>query len=299
MTATTEAPTRKATRRPTFSPAGIDRRLFASGSQHRLAAVRTALAAVLLYRIALGPYRRLSTSPPEVFDPPVILSFLSRVPSSGVLFAVQCVGVAGAALVLAGRKGVRIGFALAWLSLLFLAALRTSVGKIQHNEVLLLIGCLPIVFAPAARLWDRRRTIGAGWPVRAAALFVSLVYFWAGFQKLRFSGIAWETGDNMRWTLYHAATSPLPKTHAVSLFVGDRPWMAHLMAGTALGLELLAPLLLITRFTRWLFILGSFFLHLGVYLTLGLDYWGWILTVAIVLWPWDDLARDRDPAGAG
>lgn len=85
----------------------------------------------------------------------------------------------------------------------------------------------------------------------------------------------------------------------MSLFVGDRPWMAHIMAGTALGLELAAPLLLTTRFTRWLFILGSFFLHLGVYLTLGLDYWGWILTVAIVLWPWDDIGRVRHPSGAG
>lgn len=295
MTAT--APARE--RRTRFSPASIDRRLLAPGSQHRLAAIRTALAAVLLYRIALGPYRRLSTSPPEVFDPPVLLSFLSRVPPYGVLFAVQCIGVAGAALVLGGRKGVRSGFAAAWLSLLFLAGLRTSVGKILHNDVLLLVGCLPIVFAPAAQLWDRRRTIGAGWPVRAAAIFISLVYFWAGFQKLRFSGLAWETGDNMRWTLYQAATSPLPKTHAVSLFVGDRPWMAHIMAGTAWIVELTAPLLITTRRTRWVFIIGSFFLHLGVYLTLGLDYWGWILTVGIVLWPWDDVGRDRVPAGAG
>ena len=272
--------------------ARLDQRMLAPGSVHRYAAIRLALAVVVAGRVVLGPYARLADSPPAVFDPPTVLSWLPAMPDLPVIVAVQVIGLIGAALVVA--RGSRGGFALAWASLLVLAGLRTSVGKIMHNDVLLLVTCLPLIFGPpAARLFDRRRTSSAGWPVRAAALLMALVYFWAAVQKLRFSGIGWVTGDNMRWTLYQATRTPLPKTDAVSFFIGDRPWLASMLAGGAHGLELSAPLLLVHRWGRALFVLGAVCLHTSIYVTLGLDYWGWILTVAIVLTPWDRWGAER------
>lgn len=271
--------------------ARIDGRLFAPGSIHRFATIRTLLALVLLGRIALGPYARFADTPPEIWSPPKVLFLLSSVPSLGLIRAVQVVGVLAAIAVLARRRE-RNAFLVAWLSLLFLAGLRDSVGKVMHNDVLLLVGCIPFVFGPLkARIGDTRRSAAAGWPVRASAILIAGVYFWAGYQKLHYSGLDWVTGDNMRWTVYQASTTPLAKTKVVSYFIGDHPWISHLLAGGALGLEMTAPLLITHRWTRWLFMVGSLCLHTSIFATLGLDYWGWILTVWIVLAPWDALGE--------
>lgn len=271
--------------------ARLDGRLFAPGSIHRFATIRLLLAVVLLGRIALGPYARFADTPPEIWDPPKVLFWLSSVPSLGFIRAVQVVGVLAAVAVIARRRE-RNAFLVAWLALLVLAGLRDSVGKVMHNDVLLLVGCMPFVFGPArARIGDARRSAAAGWPVRAAAILIAGVYFWAGYQKLRFSGLEWVTGDNMRWTVYQASTTPLSKTEVVSYFIGDNPWLGHVLAGGALTLEMTAPLLIAHRWTRWLFMLGSLCLHTSIFATLGLDYWGWILTVWIVLAPWDALVH--------
>lgn len=291
MTATAAAP---APTPGSPAPAGgllarVDGRLFAPGSIHRFATIRLLLAVVLLGRIALGPYARFADTPPEIWDPPKVLFWLSSVPSLGFIRVVQLVGILAAVAVIARRRE-RNAFLVAWLSLLVLAGLRDSVGKVMHNDVLLLVGSMPFVFGPLrARIGDARRSAAAGWPVRASAILIAMVYFWAGYQKLRFSGLAWVTGDNMRWTVYQASTTPLAKTKVVSYFIGDRPWMGHLLAGGALTLEMTAPLLIAHRWTRWLFMIGSLCLHTSIFATLGLDYWGWILTVWIVLAPWDGL----------
>ena len=38
-----------------------------------------------------------------------------------------------------------------------------------------------------------------GWPVRTAMVVVTGAYFFSGFNKLMFSGLAWATGSNLRW----------------------------------------------------------------------------------------------------
>ena len=208
----------------------LDRRLLAPGSAHRLAAIRLGFAAIIGWRLVLGPYVRLTRLPDAVIDPPVLLGWLHAWPSAGVIVAVQVAGVAAVGAVFLGRTP-RAGLVVAWICLLLLAGLRTSAGKILHNDVLLLLSALPIVLAPAVVRWrDRTRSTDAGWPIRAACLVMASVYFWSGTQKLRYSGLPWVTGGNMRWVLYQGAT----KNHAgwpdLTLWLGDRPWLTHVLA---------------------------------------------------------------------
>ena len=96
-----------------------------------------------------------------------MLFFLHAMPPAGVIVAVQLIGVGAAALAVFGRRR-RTTLALAWLAYFGLAALRASRGKIQHNDLLLLIGCVPFLVAPATR-WLHRATTGRssrlwGWP---------------------------------------------------------------------------------------------------------------------------------------
>jgi hypothetical protein len=265
----------------------IDRWLFAPGSARTLAIVRTAMVALIGLRIAVGPYRALAGQPASLFHPPPFLTWLPSMPPVGVIVAVQVVGVAAAVLALARRRPA-VTFAAAWLSLLVLAGLKDSLGKILHNDVLLLLAAVPFLLAPTeARPDDHTRSSRYGWPVRAAMVVIAGAYFTAGVEKLVHSGPAWVTGDNMRWILYQAAASGRAHTRDVALAIADMPWAAHVVAAGILMTELSSPLILVARRFRPVFVGLAVVLHIGTWLTLGLDYWGWAVTVAIVLWSWD------------
>jgi hypothetical protein len=267
----------------------LDRRLFAPGSAHALGCVRVGLAVILAIRAATGPYTALAGQPDALFLPPWWMAWLEGIPSAPVIVAVQLAAVTAAALCVSGRAP-RAGFAGAWLGLLLLAGWRGSLGKVLHNDVLLLLCAVPVLFAPAAA-WPGAalRSIASGWPRRGALVVCGAVYFVTGMQKLRHSGLDWVFSDNMRWVLYAGAASGRAPTAAIARFVADRAWLSTIAAGWILAFELTAPLLLAVRRWRLWFLAAAVALHLGTWLTLGLDYWSWFLTVAVITIPWDNV----------
>lgn len=264
----------------------VDRRLFGEGTAHRLAMVRTGLAVTIGLRVALGPYADLAGQPAALFDPPSLLTWMPAMPSRSVLVGVQLVA-AVAALAAALHRRPRATFAVAWLGLLVLAGLRGSLGKVLHNDVLLLLAAVPLLGAPPrARIGDRSRSIRFGWPAEAAVVVVAVAYFASGAQKLFHSGLDWVTGDNMRWVMYQSAGGSLAPTDTLARAVADRAWLATAAAAAVVAVELAAPLLLVARRFRPWYAAAVVALHLGTWLTLGLDYWAWALTAAVVLPAW-------------
>jgi hypothetical protein len=261
-----------------------DRALFAPLPEGVATTVRRGLACVMLLRLALGPYWRYGDQPGALFRPPPILRWLHAMPATEVLVAVQVVGAIAAAVALA-RRNDRVAFPLAWLSLLALAGLKGSLGKVLHNDVLVLLAAVPFLPRPHLR---------AGWPVRTAALVIVGGYATAGMMKLAHTGPEWVTGDNMRWVMFAAAAGSSAPTTAVARAIAENAWFAHVVAAGILGLELSAPLAL-WRPARPLFVGATALLHLGTWLTLGLDYWGWALTVAVVFVPWWLACRPQAP----
>jgi hypothetical protein len=283
--------------------ASIDARLLAPGSAHRLACVRTVLALTFALRIGMGAWTDLAGRPDAVFEPVLIVSWLGGVPTGGVLVTVQIFGVAAAGLAVIGYRP-RLTFTIGWLALLFLGALHSSAGKIMHNEVLLLLAAVPILFAPGdARIGDRRTSMAYGWAPRAALAVTGCVYFLAGLQKLVHSGPAWFLGDNMSWVLYQGANAgAFPE---LARWIAGTPILPNLFAFGAMGLELLAPVILYFRRTRPFYLLAAIGMHGSIALLLGLDYSAWVLTVAAVALPWDrigprvtDQAASSTPATA-
>jgi hypothetical protein len=219
------------------------------------------------------------------------LTWMEQMPSAGVIVLIQVVGVlAAVAAAFAWRE--RATFLVAWSSLLVLAALRASRGKVHHNDLVLLLVAGVLAAAPVGlRLLDARRSPAWGWPIRTSLLLVTGAYFLSGFQKLVSSGPAWVLSDNLRNLMYAARLDGHAPTDQVSLFIADRPVVAHLVALATMVVELGAVAALLRPRLRPGYVLAVAVLHLGVYLTHGLDYSMWVGTAAVVLIDWDGLLR--------
>ena len=164
-----------------------------------------------------------------------------------------------------------------------------SGGRVIVGEAVLLL-CLLVLVASggaAADAWHlrgpRRNVSGEryGWPIRTAMIALALAYFFAGFQKWRYSGLQWVTSDNLRWILYGQS-----HPHGLALFIADRPTLAHLFAAGSLLLETLFPLVLFVPRLRWLFIPSAVAMHVAVRFAIGLDYSAQWLTLVIVFVNW-------------
>lgn len=242
---------------------------------NRMAWFRAALAGVVLVRIVLWPFPALADTPRALLQPPTFVRWLPAMPPAAVIVAIQVIGAVAALYAITRRKGADKGFVVAWLAFLFLAGLKTSTGKILHNDVLLLLTSFPVVL--------HREDDESDWPITAALVALASVYFLCGYQKLVHSGLAWVTGDNMRWILYDAAAGDRAPTAAFATAIADRPRAAHLTAAGLLGIELAFPIVVFVRRVRIPFAVAAVVLHTGTWLTLGLDYWSWSLVAAIVL----------------
>ena len=268
----------------------LDGWLFVEGPAGRVRAMRLLLAAVIALRVGLGPYRGLAGQPAALFRPVWFLSWLPHMPSLGVIVGLQVAGVVAAVLAVLGWRE-RGAFLVAWTSLLVLAGLRASRGKVMHNDVPLLLVSFVIVLAPVGlRLLDRRRSTAWGWPAQTALAVVGGAYFLTGFQKVVASGPAWVLSDNLRNVMYTAAASGHGHAPSLALYVADHPLAAHLVALGTLVVELGGITIWFWPRVRPWFVLAVTVLHVGVFLTHGLDYWAWIATTAIVCIDWSEVA---------
>lgn len=264
---------------------GVDERFFAPGREDAFAFLRVGFAAIILLRVTTWPFGSLAGTPAALFDPPPILGWMGAVPSARVILGVQVVGsvASAAAVVQAVRgRGAR-SLAVAWVAFLVLAGVKTSMGKVLHNDVLVLLCSFPVVVnAAGASLHSQRLAPTAGWPVRSSLLTLAAVYFLCGAQKLRHSGVEWVFSDNMRWILDGGIVSRRAPTTALSEYLVEHPVLCVGAAASLLALELTFPIVLVVRSARVPYAAFAGLLHTTTWLTLGLDYWSWSLTAALV-----------------
>ena len=269
--------------------------LWAPGSCARFAAVSRGLAVLVGLRVALGPYRALAGQPEPLFRPVSFLRVLDAMPSVEAFVALQVVGTAAAAWAAFGRRGRGrwAAFVVAWLAYLVLAGLRSSLGKILHNDVLLVLAAVPFLVAPDSE--DER---DCGWPVRGAMVLVAAAYFAAGVAKLRHSGLAWVTGDNMRYILSWAVIDGRMRFDRWTAWVSQRAWLCTLSAFGILALEVGAPVAVGVRRLRPWFAGSAVALHVATWVLLGLDYWAWMGAVLVLFVDWPRV-RERVHDGTG
>jgi len=277
--------------------AWLDRTLWGPETGQRLLLVHTGLAVLIGLRVALGPYRHLAGTPDALVDPVAVLFWLPSMPPAAVIVGLQVLGTA-AAVAAAARWRTRLTFAVAWACYLVLAGLRGSRGKVLHNDLLLLWVAAPFLLAPLEAAWhDRRPSRANGWPLRVATVLTVLIYFFAGYHKLRRSGLDWAVGDNMHFVVLWGPSIGQPGWQAFADWVVDRAWAAKLAGIGILGLELGFPLALVWRRLLPWFAAVAVALHAGTYLLLGLDYWAWMLAVPLLLVDWTGIRRGAAAVG--
>ena len=278
--------------------ARADAWLFGAEAAGRVRWLRAGIAALLALRCAVGPFARLAGQPEALFQPVWFLVWLDGMPAREVIVALQVAGVVGGALVVL-RVRERVGFAVATASLLVLEGLLASRGKVQHNALpLLLVACALIAAPVGARLTDRRSGAAWGWPVRTSIAVVCGAYFLSGFQKVVSGGPGWVLSDNLRNVMYGAPFTGHAPTDAVSRAIADRAWLAKVVALATLVIELGGAAALVWVRMRPAYVVAVGTLHLGVWLTHGLDYSLWVATAAVVLIDWPSLLTRWRGAGS-
>jgi hypothetical protein len=278
----------------------FDRWLFAPGDPRRLAALRIGLSLVVAARVARPLFADLAGQPEPLFRPRSFMHLLDAMPGSGTVVTVQ---VATIVLLLAAAAGLvtRVTLPLGWAGAVFLFGMETSLGKVVHHDVLPLLAMIPLLPAPAGEAWtlDARRhssspSARVGWPVRTAGVLVAGAYLIAGLSKLTFTGPEWVLGDNLRNILY--AASDAHGGAEMALFVADRPWLASLIAGSALAFELTLWIALVRPRLGPFFVVWAAALHTGIWLTIGINYVSWALTVAVVFIDWPAILERASPS---
>ena len=267
--------------------------LFAPGDARRLAAVRIGLCGLLATRLSRGSYVSLAGQPASLFRPRSFMHLFGSMPSRQVVLTIQIVAITAAVLAAIGLRA-RVTLPLAWAGALFLNGMATSVGKIVHNDVLLLLCLVPLLAAPVAdaspvdakkgRTRPAGWSVRHGWPVRTAMVVAAGAYFFTGLAKVVFSGPAWVLTSNMRWVLYASSDAHATPNH-FALLIADRPLLAHGVAALTLLVELGFPVVLFRARAAWFFVPGAVALHAAIGATMGLDYSAWAITVLVVFVP--------------
>jgi hypothetical protein len=199
----------------------------------------------------------------------------------------------------------RTSAAVAALGGFYLLGLPHNFGKTHHFDamVVLILGLLAVSRAGDAFSLDRwlarRRGTAADieasgeyrWPVRAAWMVMSLVFFSAGFEKLRHGGLSWMISDNMSNLLLQHGYQVANENPAgnLGLWFAQYPLLCNLLAVSTVVLEFGYPLALVSRWARVIFPIGMCGALVGIRLLMGPTFPEFIL--CHVFWiPWDRVA---------
>lgn len=257
--------------------------------------------ALLLSFTLLGHYA-LWADVDEVFWQPVFvfqLFSLSPHSPSALLFLLWSFR-ALLLLAMLGTGGRPIRFAAAVLSL-YVFGLPHNFGKVDHGDAVVIFCLVILAFSDADRgfsirsVWLRTRGLPstplrlspeARWPVASMQLMLTVALAEAGFAKLRTSGFAWITTDNLRFVIERHAFTHQPLLNLSQLFEYV-PWLPNAFAGGTVAFEILAPLLIIARGPmKVILLVGVLGMLAGFSAALGIVALQFDLLVLVLFVPW-------------
>lgn len=288
---------------------------FEAASPDNLGLCRIVLFGSMFLYYVLTPWLFPSWGYPEDFVPwgsvshafwsPVWLMSVLHLPppSTQVLEAMQIVWRMALMFSCIGLF-TRINTAISFAFGLYLSGVPGSFGRSHHTEHVLIFSFLIMAFSRCGDAWSvdaliRKRRAGAvqkppamsgeyTWPVRMIWVVISLMYFAAGFSKLRRSGFEWINSDNMSYflTRAHYHTSMADPLTSWGLSIGHGVMLPRLLAASGMTLELALPIALFSRQARCVLVPSVAAMQFGIAVLMGPTFYE--LIFCQLLWvPWD------------
>lgn len=263
---------------------------------------RIVFYSLMFYWFSATHFEAYAEVPASLYLPAGPLSWLPAPtqPWIGVAQGVWLASLVLAALGLVTTASTWVAFLLGT----YLLSLDWAFGNTHHSHHLLVLCLFAMACArPAQHLSLDRRWRGPvanptdeTWCLRICQLCWCLMYFNAGLAKLRHSGLAFFDGGNFREILlvthrwYARGESPLHDVMRDAVY--ENGWLACLLAGSGLVLELLSPLAFLLRNRwRWLIIVGIATLQVGAYLLFYISGFKKLTAVYIFWIPWTRWSR--------
>lgn len=188
-----------------------------------------------------------------------------------------------------------------FLGILIMAGIPLNFGKIHHvnHMPVVVMGILAFNFFPGAYSVDnfiRRKftkisaPLYTTWALRTCQVYMCIVYFASGLQKMKNTGLSWIFSDNMQHIILTR-----PTVTELGLWIAQYPLLCKGMALVTVLAQLGAPLALISWRLRLFIIPTLFMLHVGTYLVLGNHGYFFPYNLCFLVWiPWDKLPLLKD-----
>lgn len=221
--------------------------------------------------------------PDHDFAPIGIASPLSTPLPAALTYAIFALSVVCGGAFVAGAY-YRLTGPLFAAGFLWLTTYRNSWGMIFHQDNLVALHLLILALAPAAKAWAYDARSGSspasadgrfGWPVRAMCWATVVSYVLAGLAKVKNTGWAWSDGDVLRTQVAYDA---LRKLELGGMHSPLGAWSVQfetpfvILGFMTLVLELGAPLALLHRRVRTLWVVGIWSFHLGVIALMAITF---------------------------
>ena len=191
---------------------------------------------------------------------------------------------------------------------IYLLGLPQNFGKVHHPTTIVVLLLAVVAVSRSGDAWSidawahriRRARRGLPprppptspeytWPLRLIGVLFALVYFGAAISKLRDSGLAWVTSDNLRLLLIAHHYHHLPPT-AWGLHLAQYPWLGHLQAAAALTLELSMVLTIFHRTARRILLPSIVAMQSGIWLLMGVPFTPFASALPFLI-PWKRCGR--------
>lgn len=246
------------------------------------------------------------TITPEFWMPTAFFATFGIPPfSAGTINIIEGIWKIALALAAIGLW-TRIATVVAFAGGFYLLGLPHNFGQTQHFDTLMVIVFTILALSRAGDAWSidalRRAARRAApalpsdapsgeyrWPVRAIWVTAALIFFAAGFSKLRHSGLTWIFSDHLaillvRHQYYVSDGEPLT---ALGPVIASYPWAARGMAAVSILTELLYPLALFSTRARLVLVPAGIAFLVGIRLLMGPTFEAFLICHTFwVPWTW-------------
>ncbi|MFK7769443.1 MAG: hypothetical protein AB8B55_19655 [Mariniblastus sp.] len=170
----------------------------------------------------------------------------------------------------------RLSLPLATVGYLVFAGILREYSHLFHSGLLSLYLATALCFMPCADAVSVDRWLGRtrenrsrefyGWCRFACWAMIAICYFGAGYSKLTNGGLMWWAGENLRQIVLTDCMNPMMFDWDVGLKLKDMPLAMFAGMGLwALVIETLYPMVLFSRWARFVFPVAAVGMHLGIF----------------------------------